>query len=53
MGKPTIGELDTDVDKAQTEIPKKLTVLEETSQETIYNLIFSDIANRDKVQNKK
>lgn len=39
MGKPTIGELDTDVDKAQTEIPKKLTVLEETSGRP-YTILF-------------
>ena len=50
MSKPTIGELDTNVYETQAEKLGKLTVLEETSQETIYNLIFSDIDNKDKIK---
>lgn len=41
MGKPSIGELDPSLNETQAEKLGKLTVLKESSKETIYNLIFS------------
>lgn len=40
MSKPSVGELDTRFNDSQTEKLEKLTVLNENSEETIYNLIF-------------
>lgn len=40
MSKPSVGELDTRLNDSQTEKLEKLTVLNENSEETIYNLIF-------------
>lgn len=48
MGKPSIGELDPGLNETQAEKPGKLTVLNESSKETIYNLIFSVPENKDK-----
>ncbi len=48
MGKPSIGELDPSLNETQAEKPGKLTVLKESSKETIYNLIFSVPENKDK-----
>ena len=51
MSKPSVGELDTRLNDSQTEKLEKLTVLNENSEETIYNLIFSD--NKDKEKESK
>lgn len=48
MSKPSIGELDPSLNETQAEKPGKLTVLNESSKETIYNLIFSMPENKDK-----
>lgn len=48
MGKPSIGELDTSLNETQAEKLGKLTVLKESSNDTIYNLIFSVPENKDK-----
>ena len=48
MGKPSIGELDPSLNETQPEKRGKLTVLNESSKETIYNLIFSVPENKDK-----
>lgn len=50
MSKPSVGELDTRFNDSQTE---KLTVLNENSEETIYNLIFSVSDNKDKEKESK
>lgn len=47
MSKPSVGELDTRFNDSQTEKLGKLTVLKESSKETIYNLIFSVPENKD------
>ena len=47
MSKPSVGELDTRFNDSQTEKLEKLTVLNENSEETIYNLIFSVSENKD------
>lgn len=47
MGKPSIGELDPSLNETQAEKLGKLTVLKESSKETIYNLIFSVSENKD------
>ena len=47
MGKPSIGELDPSLNETQAEKLGKLTVLKESSKETIYNLIFSVPENKD------
>ncbi len=48
MAKPSIGELDASLNESQAEKLAKLTVLKESSQETIYNLIFSVPEDKDK-----
>lgn len=47
MSKPSIGELDPSLNETQAEKLGKLTVLKESSKETIYNLIFSVPENKD------
>jgi len=53
MSKPSVGELDTRFNDSQTEKLEKLTVLNENSEETIYNLIFSVSQNKDKEKESK
>ena len=53
MSKPSVGELDTRFNDSQTEKLEKLTVLNENSVETIYNLIFSVSQNKDKEKESK
>lgn len=48
MGKPSIGEIDLSLNETQAEKHGKLTVLSESSKDTIYNLIFSIHENKDK-----
>ena len=52
MSKPSVGELDTRFNDSQTEKLEKLTVLNENSEETIYNLIFS-VSDKDKEKESK
>ena len=53
MSKPSVGELDTRLKDSQTEKLEKLTVLNENSEETIYNLIISVSQNKDKEKKSK
>lgn len=53
MSKPSIGELDPSLNETQAEKLGKLTVLKESSKETIYNLIFSVSQNKDKEKESK
>lgn len=48
MSKPSIGEFDPSINETQDEKLGKLTVLKESSKDTIYNLIFSVPENKDK-----
>lgn len=50
MGKPSIGELDAGTGETPAEMPSKLTVLQEGSEETIYNLIFAVPGEEDKAE---
>lgn len=50
MGKPSIGELDASTGETLAEMPDKLTVLQEGSKETIYNLIFVAPGDEDKAE---
>lgn len=53
MGKPSIGELDAGLNETQAEKLGKLTVLKESSKETIYNLIFSVPEDKNKAKKEQ
>ncbi len=52
MGRPSIGEIDLGFGETQAEKLGKLTVLNEDSEKTIYNLIFATNENNDKDKTK-
>ncbi|EWM52155.1 hypothetical protein [Ruminococcus flavefaciens] len=52
MGKPSVGEINTDSKEKKKQSISVLSEVPETSDKTIFNLIFSDKDNKEMVNNE-
>ena len=52
MGKPSVGEINTDSIEKKTEKISKLTELPEEAHRTIFDLLFSEGRNKEMVKNE-
>ena len=52
MGKPSVGEINTDSKEKEKQSISVLSEVPETSDKTIFNLIFSDKDNKEMVNNE-
>ena len=52
MGKPSVGEINTDSIEKKKEQISRLTELPEESPKTIFNLIFSEESSKEMVKNE-